>query len=232
MASFSDDFNRADSDSLGANWTEAVGDADIFSNTLRLSTGSFGNIVAVYSGTACDGVDQYVKVALTNPQGFPQIILRYTNASSELYVLELDASSDTVTWYHRATPDASGTQIGSPLSVAFTEADIIGVTITGTAANTDIRIWVNPTGLPTAADNWDGDTTPDGSWLTTDPGANAVDQGTLVGIGGQQNLADTVRLDDFFGGDIPAAGGPSTEQTMAAMNQFTGTGGMIGRQWV
>jgi hypothetical protein len=37
MASFSDDFNRANDASLGANWTEDAGQASIVSNTLRSS---------------------------------------------------------------------------------------------------------------------------------------------------------------------------------------------------
>lgn len=51
MASASDDFNRADSTNLGANWTEDSGDWEITSNTLRQQT-SAGYMKVRYTGTA------------------------------------------------------------------------------------------------------------------------------------------------------------------------------------
>lgn len=214
MAAFSDDFDRVDSDSLGANWTEQVGDADIFSNTLRFSTGAFGDVLAVYSGTACADIQQYIKITIADTV-WPQVVFRYTNAASEFYLFEIDVSLDTITWYHVASAGGTKTQIGSALSITIAANDILGFTVDGTGASTDIRVWINPTGLPTAADNWNGDTTPDGSWLTTDPGANAVDQGTFLALACQQAVADTVRVDAFFGGDLPGGAGAAYNSSVS-----------------
>ena len=57
---YSDDFNRADSDSLGANWTELSGDTDISSNTALSITGGFTDNLYVYNSTVDPGT-QYQK---------------------------------------------------------------------------------------------------------------------------------------------------------------------------
>lgn len=63
-AAFSDDFNRADSTSLGANWTEQTSDIEIFSNTFRIVSGSFVNTVAIFN-TATTTVNQYAQFSVT-----------------------------------------------------------------------------------------------------------------------------------------------------------------------
>jgi hypothetical protein len=204
-AAFSDDFNRADSDSLGANWTEAAGDADIFSNSYRISTGSFGVVTSVYN-TSTGSLTQYVLITMvTAGTQYPWIVFRYTDASSPYYAFQLDGNNGNVSWYHYANAAASsGTQIGADVTLAggAFSGQTLAMTITGTGAGTDIRLWKGVTGLPSAADTWNGDNTPDASWLATDPAGNAVDSGMLVGIGGQQGSADANRMDNFFGGGL------------------------------
>src|SRR5688572_28203165 len=86
---FSDDFTRADSDNLGANWTEAAGDADIFSNTYRLSTGSFGVVASIYN-TTTGSLTQYIKMTLGTEAQYPWFVMRYTNSSSPFYTFQMD----------------------------------------------------------------------------------------------------------------------------------------------
>lgn len=202
-AAFSDDFNRANG-ALGANWSAYAGAADINTNTWRMNTASFGQVCTGYVGTSCNTVNQYAKITFGADAQYPSVYFRLTDGSSASYEILFDGNNGDAFWYHHATPGASGTQIGATVNLGQAlNNDTIGITITGTGANTDIRMWINPTNLPTSASNWDGDTTPDGTWLTTDPGANAVDTGNQVGIGGQEGAANTVRLENFFGGDIP-----------------------------
>lgn len=203
-SAFSDDFDRANGDSLGANWTEAAGDADIVSNEYRISTGGFGVVTSVYTGEACTTANQYVMITIDDTfLQYPWVVLRYTDSSSPYYAVQFDGNNGTAEWYK--FDDASDTS-GDSIGTVDTGADLTGVamalTITGTGASTVVRIWRTPGGLPSAADNWNGDTSPDGS-LTDDPGANAVDTGIYVGIGGQVSAADTLTLNNFFGGDIP-----------------------------
>lgn len=204
-AAFSDNFDRANSGTLGGCWTEEAGDAEIASNRYRLVTGSFGVVTSVCS-TSTGSLTQYAMVTIdaTNPQ-YPWIVFRYTDSSSPYYAFQLDGgAAGELTWYKfDNAADTSGTQIGSNIDLgsAFS-TETLAITITGTGANTDIRVWRAATGLPSAADNWNGDTTPTASWLATDPGANAVDSGMLIGIGGQQGTTNTVPLDNFFGGGL------------------------------
>src|SRR5688572_24154747 len=150
---FSDDFDRANG-ALGANWTTSAGAADINSNAYRLNTGSFGNIVSVYN-TSAGSLTQYVRFTLAANNQYPWMIFRYTDDSSPFYALLFDGVSGEVYWYHYPSAGGSGTQIGTQVDTGGDMTGVVaGITITGTGANTDIRIWRGITGLPSAADNW------------------------------------------------------------------------------
>jgi hypothetical protein len=204
LAAFSDDFNRADSDSLGANWTEH-GDMDILSNTLSVATTSYAWTFAIYA-TDVTTISQYAYV--TFPAGadeYPQVVFRFTNDSSPFYHVEVDGYIGLVKFFQRSSLGGTSTQIGSDGSTGggAIAGQSYGFTITGTGASTAVRVWKNPTGTtPTSATNWGGDTTPDAVW-TTDPGGLAVNTGLKVGIGGQNGSANRVRFDFWAGGDIP-----------------------------
>lgn len=198
---FSDDFSGTGA--LSANWTVAAGSADRLSDEYRVRTGGFANQISVYTGTSTGSLTQYVRISLNVVINFPWFILRYTDASSPFYAIQFEGSTATFTWYKFPNAAGSGTQIGASIDLGGDmTGETVGITITGTGANTDIRVWRGITGLPSAADNWNGDTTPDGTWLTTDPGGDAVDTGQIVGIGAQTSTADTILLDDFFGGGL------------------------------
>jgi hypothetical protein len=62
MASFSDDFNRADSSNLGAGWVEVSGDWSIISN--QLSTGTTGGTILLRAATAMATNDHYAQVTI------------------------------------------------------------------------------------------------------------------------------------------------------------------------
>jgi hypothetical protein len=205
-ASFSDDFNRANNDLLGSNWTEDDPDIDILNNNAQLVDGSFGGLFAFYTGTACNTVNQYVQVELagTSEGDYVQIPIRYSNSTTEFYYLEFSAS--TVDWYHMSQIGGAATQInassGTPANVGA--GAVYSITITGTGDSTVVRVWTDSGHLgiaPTSADTWNGDNTPDATF--TDNPANPVDAGNYVGLGGTQNTANWIEFDDFYGGDIP-----------------------------
>jgi hypothetical protein len=62
MASFSDDFNRADSSSLGANWVEVSGDWSIVSN--QLSPGAAGGTIILRAAGAMASDDHSAQIAI------------------------------------------------------------------------------------------------------------------------------------------------------------------------
>ena len=210
-ASFSDLFNRSSSDSLGANWTETVGDADIINDTQMVLTSDGWNVaVIIYSGTSTTTNNQYVGFDFVGTYGESrqaEVILRYVNETTNYYALVF-VGTDPCRWsWHNVDPEAvsTPTQIATNDMESCADGDSYHVTITGTGANTDIRIWKNQTSnTPISATEWDSaDTTPDASFTTTDPGVNAVDSGSKVGVMTESFFADSFILDNFFGGDIP-----------------------------
>jgi len=214
----SDDFNRANSDSLGANWTEAAGDQDILTNELDMVSMDFVEQIVIYG--ASSGTNQYVKATWSGTQSssiFPRFVLRYTNGSTEFYSIEIDAA-DGAEWSHNTQLAGTGTVIATA-AIAVAEGDVFAATITGTVNSTEVRIWKNPTGdMPDSATSWGGDSTPDITWLE-DPG-NPVDSGNFTGLGVFHNEGGGgVTFDNWSTGDLDALGGG------VIVNPITGRGG-------
>ncbi len=202
-ASFSDAFTRTDNDSLGANWTEADTDIDIVSNAAK-SAGTFDNSqsFAIYTGTACNTVSQYVKMTWTSTGiSRPSIYLRYT-ASGPYYEVSFNQTDDLVYWIHWTGVGGTRTEIPvTPPSLTMGTTETVGVTITGTGNSTVVKVWLSPTGdAPTDASTWGGSAS---NVTFTDDPASAVNTGNNVGIGTGLNNNSDVIIDDFFGGDIP-----------------------------
>jgi hypothetical protein len=200
LAAFSDDFNRGDSDSLGANWTETGGDIDIASNTLSFVAGSYAAMLAVHN-TPCNTVSQYVKVKMTSSLTYLGALLRYTNSSSDYYLIAATGGTN-FGWFSYTSLGAGEVQQGADTSLAgWGNPESIGVTITGTGTNTVVRVWRNPTANAPDAGGTTWDSSAAGITWTSDP-SNAVDTGNYIGLGGSQSSGPTA-MDDFFGGDIP-----------------------------
>lgn len=205
MAAFSDNFNRSNADSLGGNWSEVVGDIDIVSNAAVPQTAS-GTDMAIWTANAL-AANQYAAILETDGAGgtAAHIILRYTDSSSVFYVVALDNSTGNLTWSYKEGTGDSLHSIESASLADWTDFNqLIGITIESTGNSTILRAWGNCSGLPSAVDNWNGDTSPSLTF-TNNPGV-AADTGTLVGIGAVNSNA-TVLLTDFYGGDF--AGGPA-----------------------
>jgi len=206
LASFSDDFIRADSDSLGSNWTEIAGDIDIVSNQANApATFDFSEKAAVYTGTACTTVDQYVKVTFPSSGAAntrPGIIVRFTNSSSPYYEIrfQMAGPGSTINWYVMATAGGSETLVDFVSSFDDTLPGTVGLTVSGTGTSTVINLWNNPSAnAPTSDSLWDG-SGPTAS-LTGNP-ASPVDTGNYAGIAGIGS-SGAITWSAFFGGDTP-----------------------------
>lgn len=204
--SFSDDFNRADAATLGANWTVLAGNGMSVSNNQAIATeydSQYDKNAAVYN-TNTATVSQYAKVTINGGEAagngiYPQILLR-VNGTNECYSIEIKPNENLIELQYYTNAAGSATVIASA-STAIATNDTFAVTVSGTGNSTVWRVWINPTGLPTAADNWDGDTTPTATF--TDDPAVAADTGLGVGLAVYVQLNVYCKLDDFFGGDIP-----------------------------
>lgn len=206
LASFSDDFTRANSDTLGAGtWTEIAGDVDILSNEANAPQ-TFDNTdrAAAYTGTACTTANQYVKVTFTANSGAntrPGVVFRYTSGAAAVYEVRFDDANEQVQWIGLATPGGSETAIQNQNATAFAFPLTVGVTCSGTGNSTVINVWISPTGnAPDAGGATWGSASPTYS-LTTDPGS-PINTGSYVGIGGIGS-GGALAWDNFFGGDIP-----------------------------
>lgn len=197
----SDNFNRANADSLGPNWTEQAGDTDIVSNTAESQTGGFGQVLNIYSATATNTVNQYMKLTISaGTASYTNVVFRYTNSASPYYVLTFNDPDDEVEWIRIASVGGAETSVQLTTLAQSTAATTYGITITGTGSSTEFRVWVNPTGdIPDSATSWGGDTTPEVTF-TNDP-ASPVDTGGFLGFGGFTSTNMT--FENWFGGDIP-----------------------------
>ena len=200
---FSDTFTGTGA--LSASWTNAAGGGVRDADQWIATTTGWAENVSAYTGTACDTVEQYVRITLQTMSGgvYPGVIFRYTNASSPMYQIFLWPDEDDMTFVRKATAgDGSPQTVESNTAITVNTGQIWGFTCSGTGTNVVIRGWLNPaSNTPTSAISWGGDTTPDITF-TNDP-TTPVNTGNHVGIGGETNNTSNMRIDDFFGGDIP-----------------------------
>lgn len=88
MASASDNFDRADNTSLGANWAEDAGDYQISSNRAVQRTTSNGYYKARYTATAPATGDYYSQSVVRSPTGAGQgtgVAVRMVNSATVTY---------------------------------------------------------------------------------------------------------------------------------------------------
>lgn len=90
---FSDDFNRANSDSLGGNWVENSGDWDILSNKMRCATAGL-----VANTSSIGSADYQVEAAVTIAANGPGLRGRIVD-SSNYYLLHMNTNTDDYELY-------------------------------------------------------------------------------------------------------------------------------------
>lgn len=122
---FSDNFNRADSDSLGANWTERGADFDIDTNEVVIPNG--GNTGAGYSaaydsGSTYGSADYSVQAEVKNDSGGSYVgvcgrRVNFSTDDSDAYFATIRPSSGRVRLFRR--------QSGAVISIATTDAETI-----------------------------------------------------------------------------------------------------------
>ena len=202
MAAYSDDFNRANSSTLGSSWNENVSGVSILDNALGfISTGAYSSAVWTQPvPISC----QYQKAMVSWTAGKDCLIgmlFRCSNTTSgSCYKIVFETATDTVYWdsVPNMTSPSSSTSIGTA-SLTIAPGNTIGITLELLGNNTIVRIWLNPTGLPTRANNWNGDTTPNLT-MTQNP-ATPRDAGTFLGLIGAPLEADAdLEWDDWYGG--------------------------------
>lgn len=130
MATFTDDFNRADSTSLGAGWVEVSGDWSIVTN--RLSAGAAGGTIILRAAGAMATSDHYAQVTIATTAAASHGVWCRGNANiSQGYLWRNDGSS----WNLFSVVGGSFTSIGSFAGAAvngdIAKIQAVGSTIKG-----------------------------------------------------------------------------------------------------
>ena len=147
MASFSDDFNRADSSNLGANWVEVSGDWSIVSN--QLSPGAAGGTIILRAAGAMDTSDHYAQVTIPATAAVSQGVWCRGNSNiSQGYLWRNNGTS----WDLFQVVGGSFTVIGTYTAAAapgdVAKIQAVGSTIKG-YVNGIQRVSVTDTGVTT-----------------------------------------------------------------------------------
>lgn len=177
MATVSDDFNRANSTSLGSNWAEDSGNWEIDTNTLRNGTAGNSYRKCRWTGAALDSANNYAQVSTRN-----------TGLGTGCFVR--GATSATVTYYAAVLFGGD-----SDYLVEIT-AGAEGILDTGSARSTSttytVRIEANGSSLRTLINGVESCTATDGT-LTS----GAVGVMAYGAIDGTNDW-----FDDFAAGDL------------------------------
>jgi hypothetical protein len=147
MAAFTDDFNRADSSTLGAGWVEVSGDWSIVSN--RLSSGSAGGTIILRAAGAMASNDHYAQVTIATTAAVSHGVWCRGNSNiSQGYLWRNDGSS----WNLFSVVGGSFTSIGSFAGAAVNgdvaKVQAVGSTIKGYVNGVE-RVSVTDTNVPT-----------------------------------------------------------------------------------
>lgn len=189
-----DNFNRADSGTLGANWTNKVGAGDaaglkIVSNHAEVVTAGSTNGAYWSVGTVGPDSEAYVTLAsVPTGGGHAEVFARLVNAGGTFSGYGIDMSGSGLMALYRWDAGAN-TQLGSGYGpVTLTAGDAIGIECAG--------LWISS--YYYTSGTWSqGDSSGD----TTYPAAGHI------GLRIQTNAATT--FDDFSGGTmayVPVAG--------------------------
>lgn len=143
---FSDNFNRADSASLGSNWTEGTGSQvwDILSNALRATSRVAGpatctTVTAAHPDTA----DVHVTVTQVDVAGDGGPIARCTDTSQTPTMYFIDMSGGVLAIY-RHNASTNGTLIDST-SVTQVANGVCRLDTEGVGGTVTLRKWYNGT---------------------------------------------------------------------------------------
>jgi hypothetical protein len=147
VASFSDDFNRANSTDLGAGWVEVSGDWSIVSN--QLSPGSAGGTIILRAAGAMDSSDHSAQVTIAATAAVSQGVWCRGNSNiTNGYLFRNNGSS----WDLFSVVGGSFTVIGT-YAVAAVAGDVAKVQAVGSTIKAFVngveRISVTDTGVTT-----------------------------------------------------------------------------------
>lgn len=190
---YTDNFNRPDSGSLGANWTtmSGMGSYEVFSNKAQVSNVTVDSCVVYTAGAFAD--DQYSQAALTTlagagaGTGIGVLVRAITAAQTFFWAVVNTAGSNNVS-VKKSIAGAS-TDLATRTQ-AWTATDILRLEVSGSGALTTLRVYRN--GVQLGADIVDSS----GTHIASGSG----------GLAYSGNVGANVDEDDWEGGDLAPPG--------------------------
>lgn len=147
MASFTDDFNRADTSTLGAGWVEVSGDWSIISN--QLSPGSAGGTIILRAAGAMASDDHFVQATIAATTAASQGIWCRGNSNiTNGYLWRNDGTSWDLFSVVGGSFNIIGTYAAAATPGDVAKAQAVGSTITA-YVNGIQRVSVTNTDVPT-----------------------------------------------------------------------------------
>jgi len=236
-ASFSDDFNRANSDNLGSNWTVPAG-AGAYYIVNQQAEPQIDHIDDddIYN-TACTGLNQYALFQVTRfgdsaYYDYEGVIFRYQDPAIQndishphpFYIVNYNHRSQEFIWtrysYIGGTQGNGQRDLNWSTTFTVTDGDYFGITLVGTGIDTAVRIWhftSPPTNNAPSSDGtlWDGAgpnviSSRSGPIFTYDSGVDYIDTGNYIGLTAYYQYGTIPLFDNFYGGDIPTDSSTTT----------------------
>lgn len=209
MTAVSDNFNRADSSSLGASWTEVVGDWAIVSNKVQCNDDDGGTGYYARYETDVGSSDMFAQAVTsatqTDGSSSTGLAVRMRAAANTSYQLTTRHAGDTIgNWRIVA---GSETQLNfqtgaNNVSTPIASGDTIRLEVVGSLLRSKVQ----------------------GALVGLTVDTNITD-GQRAGLNGYNNIGtDVVELDDFAGGALAADGGLVAPYVVGVSAQVTGTG--------
>ena len=209
MTAVSDDFNRANSTSLGASWTEVVGNWEIVSNKVQCNDDDGGTGYYARYETDVGSSDMFCQAVTTSTQvdasSNTGLAVRMRSAANTSYQMTTRHAGDTIgVW--RIVAGAESQQSwqteAQSISVTINSGDTIRVEAAGSLVRGKVA----------------------GALVGICVDTNITD-GQRAGLNGYNNVGtDVVELDDFAGGGLIADGGLLAPIIVGISAQVTGTG--------
>lgn len=190
MTTFTDNFNRADSSSLGSPWSAAPASGRIVSNLAALSTtGGYSNYDTISTSFTADQYAQCIVRANTGASGNPCVIVRADTGIGNMYKLTFNPdpyASDHYAIVKRASYSESNlaTVPNPSMGTSLFNTDVtLRLEVSGTT-NTLLNAYVN------------------GSLVMTYTDSSSPITSGRVGIGHNNNSNGGTVFNDFDGGDF------------------------------
>lgn len=176
MATYSDDFNRADSTNLGPNWTESFDDWSIVSNQLR--PGSSGTSFVIYT-SPLDTVDHYAEIVISTISSTSMgVFARANQFGNDFYLWRNSGTS----WDMFVNLGGSFSTIGASYAAAAVDGDVARIECVGST----IKGYVNGIERVSVTDT-------------------NIASGTHLYAGVRSGASNIIRYDTFLASDIGLA---------------------------